>query len=96
MASSTPVVATDVGGVRAALDGGRAGLLVPPDDVDALVSAIRRLGDEQLRERIVAQGLEVARGITMEAEAARVVAFIRGGSGKPNTAAAGPAGNSRA
>ena len=32
LSSGTPVVATDVGGVRAALDDGAAGLLVPPDD----------------------------------------------------------------
>lgn len=78
-ASGTPVVGTDVGGVRAALDDGRAGLLVPPDDLAALVDAVRRLvADERLRSQLVARGLELARTRTLEAEAARVAAFIRG------------------
>lgn len=77
-ASGTPIVATDVGGVRGALDDGRAGLLVPPDDVEALVAAVRRLvGDERLRSQLVERGLELARARTLEGEAARVAAFIR-------------------
>jgi glycosyltransferase involved in cell wall biosynthesis len=77
-ASGTAVVATDVGGVRAALDDGRAGLLVPPDDLDALVAAVRRLvADRPLRSQLVQRGLDLARARTLEAEAARVAAFIR-------------------
>ncbi len=79
LASGTPIVATDVGGVRAALDAGRAGLLVPPSDLDALVQAIRRTAsDRQLSARLVRRGLELARNITIEAEAARVAAFLAG------------------
>jgi glycosyltransferase involved in cell wall biosynthesis len=79
LASGTPVVATDVGGVRAALDGGRAGLLVPPADAAALVAAVSRLADdEELRSQLVAHGLELARERTLEKEAARVAAFLRG------------------
>jgi glycosyltransferase involved in cell wall biosynthesis len=78
LASATPIVATDVGGVRALLDGGRAGLLVPPSDLDALVEAIRRLADDEgLRERLVAHGLELGRALTLEAQAGRVAQFIR-------------------
>jgi glycosyltransferase involved in cell wall biosynthesis len=78
-ACSTPIVATDVGGVRAALAGGRAGLLVPPDDLDELVAAITRLADEpDLREGLVAKGLELAQDLTLEAQADRVVGFIAG------------------
>ena len=76
-ASAIPVVATDVGGVGAAVEHGAAGLLVPPDDAGALVAAIRRLsGDEELRSRLVARGLELARERTLEAEASRVVDFL--------------------
>lgn len=76
-AAGTPVVATDVGGVRAALAGGEAGLLVPPDDRDALVAAIRRLTEDgALRRKLAARGLAVARGATLEAEAEHVARFI--------------------
>lgn len=83
LASSTPIVATDVGGVRAALDDGRAGLLVPPADLDALVDAVRRLADDgPLRDRLVARGTELARDLTLEVQADKVVRFIR--SGEPS------------
>jgi glycosyltransferase involved in cell wall biosynthesis len=78
-ACGTPVVATDVGGVSAALDGGNAGLLVPPGKPESLVDAIGRLvEDGELRDRLVARGLELARGTTLEAEAARVARFVAG------------------
>jgi glycosyltransferase involved in cell wall biosynthesis len=79
LACGTPVVASDVGGVRRALDDGRAGLLVAPSDVDALVHAVRRLIDDaDLRRRLVARGLELARETTLEIEAARVAGFVAG------------------
>ncbi|MGE5691495.1 MAG: glycosyltransferase [Pseudomonadota bacterium] len=77
LAAGTAVVGTDVGGVAAALDGGAAGILVPPEDVDALVVAVERLSDDvALRERLVARGLELARARTLEAESARVAAHL--------------------
>ena len=69
LACATPIVATDVGGVRAALDDGRAGLLVPPDDLEALVAALRRIAaDQALRERLVERGLQLARTLTLEVQ----------------------------
>jgi glycosyltransferase involved in cell wall biosynthesis len=77
LACATPIVATDVGGVRAALADGTAGLLVPPDDLDALVDAIRRISDEpELRDELVADGLEVVNELTLEAELERVAGFM--------------------
>ncbi|MGH2921308.1 MAG: glycosyltransferase family 4 protein [Gaiellaceae bacterium] len=77
LASGTPVVATDVGGVRDALDDGEAGLLVPPGDAAALVAAVFRLADdEELRSRVVEHGLGLARERTLEKEAARAAAFL--------------------
>jgi glycosyltransferase involved in cell wall biosynthesis len=77
LASGTPIVATDVGGVRAAVENGRAALLVPPDDLGALVAGLLRVSDDPaLRERLTARGLALARGMTLEVEAARVVRFI--------------------
>ena len=77
-ASGTPIVATDVGGVGSALEDGRAGLLVPPADLEALTAAIVRLSDDaELRARLVARGLELARERTLEVEAGRVATFLR-------------------
>ena len=42
-ASGLPIVATDVGGVRAGVGGGDEALLVPPNDPEALAAAIARL-----------------------------------------------------
>ena len=43
MQLARPIVATDVGDLRMVLDDGRAGLLVPPGDIDALAVALRQL-----------------------------------------------------
>ncbi|HEY3712235.1 MAG TPA: glycosyltransferase family 4 protein [Amycolatopsis sp.] len=65
LARGIPVLATDVGGVRDALGtspGGTVpGLLVPPGDVGALASALRRWADDaDLRDRLRAAALERA------------------------------------
>lgn len=45
------IVATQVDGIAEALDGGRAGILVPPRDVSSLAGALcRMLGNDQERE----------------------------------------------
>ena len=76
-ASGTPIVATDVGSVGHALDGGAAGILVPPDDLRALVVAVERVADEpDARGRMIRRSLELARGRTLERETARVAEFI--------------------
>ena len=43
MQAGVPVVATDVGSVREAIDDGETGFVVPVGDVDAMVDAIRTL-----------------------------------------------------
>jgi glycosyltransferase involved in cell wall biosynthesis len=43
MASGTPVVASRVGGADELVDHGRTGLLVPPENSDALAAALMRL-----------------------------------------------------
>jgi glycosyltransferase involved in cell wall biosynthesis len=53
LAVGTPVISTDVGGVREAVEDGENGLLVPVGDVDALAAAMRRfLDDDALRGRL--------------------------------------------
>jgi glycosyltransferase involved in cell wall biosynthesis len=77
MACGTPIVATDVGGVSAALDGGQAGLLVPPSDLPALVTGIFRLADDAaLRGRLARHGLELASELTLESQTDRVTRFL--------------------
>ena len=53
MALGLPVVATRVGGVPEMLDGGRLGLLVPPEDPAALAAGLCRvLGDRGLGDQL--------------------------------------------
>jgi glycosyltransferase involved in cell wall biosynthesis len=79
LACGTPVVATAVGGVASALDGGKAGLLVPPGDAVALADAIEKLTDDpRLRSQLVSYGRDLVHGLTLEAEGARVAMFLGG------------------
>lgn len=73
-----PVVATDVGGVSAAVGGGESALLVPPDDAPAAAAALVRLaGDEAERRRLIVAGLANARAETIEAQLDRIAEFLR-------------------
>ncbi len=79
-ASGVPVVATDVGGVRAALRDGASGLLVPPRDPDAVVAALERLSAEsELRRSLIEAGLEQAVGETLDGQLDRILAFFETG-----------------
>jgi glycosyltransferase involved in cell wall biosynthesis len=50
MAAELPVIGTDIDGIRSVVDPGVNGLLVPPDDVEALTRSLDRLlGDANLR-----------------------------------------------
>lgn len=76
MAAGLPVVATDVGGVRAAT--ADAALHVKPRDPAALAAAIGRLaGDAALRERLTAAGAARARRTALDVESRRVAHFLR-------------------
>ena len=58
-AAGLPVIACDAGGLREAVADGETGLLVAPDDADALQQAIARLADDgTLREILGAAGRE--------------------------------------
>jgi glycosyltransferase involved in cell wall biosynthesis len=57
LGSGVPVVATDVGGVADVVVDGATGLLVPPDDPDALARALHRLlADPDLARDLAAAG----------------------------------------
>lgn len=68
LASGTPVVATRVGAVPEVLADGRHALLVGPDDPQSLAKAVVRIGtDDELRERLVAEGRAHVRDTFSEA-----------------------------
>ncbi|WCB95998.1 GalNAc-alpha-(1-_4)-GalNAc-alpha-(1-_3)-diNAcBac-PP-undecaprenol alpha-1,4-N-acetyl-D-galactosaminyltransferase [Baekduia alba] len=74
-AAGIPVVATDVGGVAAAV--GDAALLVPAGDGDAAADAVRRVREEPgLRERLIRAGAARVREHTMEHEAQSLARFL--------------------
>ena len=76
-AAGLPVVATDVGGIRAAV--GDAALLIPAGDRDAAVRALTRVADdEELRRRLIERGLAYVGERTIEAETSRVARFLGG------------------
>jgi glycosyltransferase involved in cell wall biosynthesis len=62
MATSLPVVATDIDGLRSVVQDGVNGVLVAPDDVDGLARLLTRLvADEEHRRRLGAAGKTFAR-----------------------------------
>lgn len=57
MASSVPVVASDVGGISEVVESGETGLLVPPGDVEELAGALLRLlSNEDWARRLATAG----------------------------------------
>jgi glycosyltransferase involved in cell wall biosynthesis len=76
-AARCAIVATDVDGIPEQLDGGRAGLLVPPADPTALAGAIGRLLDDPSeRARLAAAGANFS-DRTVAAMTDQVVAVYR-------------------
>ena len=60
--AGVPCVATDRGGLPEAVENGVTGLLVPPDDAEALASAVMQLlGDNDLRQRFGQNARNLAR-----------------------------------
>jgi glycosyltransferase involved in cell wall biosynthesis len=73
MATGTPLVATDVGGLRDVFPGGEGALLVPPGDVDALAEALAALmRDPARRSAIAAAAADRLPEFTAERAAERV------------------------
>jgi glycosyltransferase involved in cell wall biosynthesis len=76
-AAGLPVVATDVGGIAAAVGG--AVSLIPAGDAEAAAEALERVaGDEGLREQRIAAGTALVRAATMQVECSRTAEFIAG------------------
>jgi glycosyltransferase involved in cell wall biosynthesis len=78
MALGKAVVATEIPGIREVIEPSRTGVLVPPDDVDALVGALRALvADAELRASLGARAREVAASRYALADVHdRIIAFL--------------------
>ena len=77
-----PIVATAVGGVPAALEDGRTGLLIGPGDAGAAIAAVERLAhDAGLRRRLVLAARAGAAQETLEAQRDRLVEFFEASLG---------------
>ncbi len=77
LAVGLPVVATDVGGVGAALGYGERGLLVPPRDPEAAAAALQQLAQNpELRSRLARAGVDYVRRHTLEVELDRIADFM--------------------
>jgi glycosyltransferase involved in cell wall biosynthesis len=72
LACGTPVIASDVGGLREVVRDGENGLLIPPDDPGALAGALSRLQDAGLRARLGAAGPASVAGHDIRTAAARM------------------------
>lgn len=79
MASGLPVIASDVGGLREAVEDGRTGIIVPPANAPAITSAIVRLAESaELRSQMgAAARARVVENYSMETMAARTLALYR-------------------
>lgn len=74
-AAGVPVVATDVGGVRAGVD--EAALLIPPGDPKAAAAALRMvLDDAKLRGRLIRSGHDLVVEATIQKESRCVAEFL--------------------
>jgi glycosyltransferase involved in cell wall biosynthesis len=76
-AAALPAVATDVGGIAAAV--GEAVLLIPKGDAEAAAAALARIGAEpELRAQLAVAGNAAVRSRTLQAEVARTARFLAG------------------
>ena len=72
-ACGTPVVASDVGGLRTLVDHGRTGLRVPGRDPDDFAEAVERIiGDPIFAGLLSERAAEAATGFTWTSMAARL------------------------
>jgi glycosyltransferase involved in cell wall biosynthesis len=82
LALARPLVATDVGGLREAVEETGAGLVVPPDDPAALAEAVTHvLADARLRERLAAAAAAAAAGPYSWAAVAEATEAVYAASG---------------
>jgi len=77
MSQSLPVIATQVDGIPEIVKDGISGILVNPSDSIAVAENIIKIArDSTLRQRLVSEGLKIARENTLEKQTGRVVSAI--------------------
>jgi glycosyltransferase involved in cell wall biosynthesis len=76
MHAGLPVVATDVGSVREAVVSSETGIIVPPNDVNALTDAIREVLDPAVAHRLGERARAIARRSFTAEEMARDYEFL--------------------
>ena len=77
MTGGVPIVTTRVAGIPSLVTHEVNGWLVDQPTADAVADAIARIiGDAPLRQRLIANGYETARGFTLEAQAARMMSEV--------------------
>jgi len=78
-ACGAPTVASDSPGLRESVHNGKTGILVPHGDVEALVTAVRKLlSDHTERERLGANAYRWAQQLSWEEMSRRSLEFLRG------------------
>jgi glycosyltransferase involved in cell wall biosynthesis len=91
MASGVPVVTTNVAGIPSLITHEVNGLLVDHATTEAIADALARLVlDAPLRQQLISQGYQTARGLTLESQAARMMAVVSRELGFPMPTAAVP------
>jgi glycosyltransferase involved in cell wall biosynthesis len=77
LAAGRAIVASDLPSTREVLHDGETALLVPPGDVDALASALRRLaGDRELREGLARRAWDEAPRYSWDARARALLGLL--------------------
>ena len=95
MATRTPVVATNVGGLPEGREHDRTGLLVPPRDPAALAAAISSLlADPERGRRLAATAAERMHGFTIETVAESLHRSLRAARERRRPGAGVPGGSS--
>jgi glycosyltransferase involved in cell wall biosynthesis len=77
MTSGMPLVTTRVSGIPSLITHERNGLLMDENGAESVAGAVSRVvTDAPLRQRLIANGYETARGLTLEAQAAKMMARV--------------------
>ena len=77
MTAGMPVITTRVSGIPSLITHEVNGLLIDEASADAVAGAAERvIADAPLRRRLIANGYETARGRTLEAQAAKMMAVV--------------------